>query len=191
MKKYFLIAKEYVLARKKEFIIGGSIVLAVAIFIFGLALYSYNTSAPKIMYEPAHACDLLTLDEAKEFLGEATINPVSENPVQTGSLTVSKCSYSDGLIDVENAKVIAIVVRSGINDAGIDLNKAQFESGIPTSDVELVDGVGDRAYFNTILGQLNILKESTWVIISYGQAASPENNSLEDAKKLADKVLNS
>jgi hypothetical protein len=190
MKKYFLTAKEFILENKKQFIVGSAIVLAVAIFIFSLALYSYNTRTPKIVYEPARACDLLTLDEAKTFLGEATINTISDNPVQTGSLTVSKCAYSDGEIDTENAVVAAIVVRSGINDAGIELNKAQFENGKPLTDIELVNGVGDSAYYNQSLGQLNVLKESTWVIISYGAAANPMANTLDDAKKLADKVLN-
>lgn len=190
MKKYFLTAKEFIIENKKQFIIGGAIVLAVAVFIFSLALYSYNTRVPKVVYEPARACDLLTLDEAKAFLGDATINVVSENPVQTGSLTVSKCGYSDGKIDTDNAVVAAIVVRSGINDAGIALNKAQFESGKPLTDVEVLSGVGDSAYFNTALGQLNILKQSTWIIISYGAAQTPTANTIEDAKKLADKVLN-
>ena len=189
MKKYLLIAKDYILTNKKQFIIGGSIVLAVAIFLFSLALYSYNTAAPRIMYEPARACDLLTIDEAKELLGESTINTVSTQPEQSGAITISKCGYSDGLVDTDNAVVAAIIVRSGINDGGIELNKAQFESGKPLTDIEIVSGVGDSAYFNQSLGQLNILKQSTWIVISYGAAANPTANTLEDAIKLANKVL--
>ena len=190
MKTYFQTAQTYILEHKKEFTTGGIVVLAIALIFFGLALYSYNTSQPKIVYEPARACDLLTLDEAKEFLGGATINGVASNPEQTGAITTSRCGYSDGNIDPATARVAAIVVRTGINDAGIELNKAQFASGMPTENVEVIKDLGESAYFNTELGQLNVLKGSTWVIMSYGLGASPASNKLEDVVKLADKVLN-
>ena len=190
MKKYYQTVKTYISEHKKEFIRGAVVVLAIAVVLFGLALYSYNNSGqPKLVYEPANACDLLTLDEAKEFLGDATIKGIEKTPVQTGAITTSQCGYSDGKIDVDNAIVIALNVRSGINDAGIELNKAQFESGIPTENVELVQNVGDKAYFNTKLGQLNVLKDSTWVLVSYGPGADPQANKLEDAVKLADKIF--
>jgi len=190
MNTYLQTAKDYILEHKKEFITGGSIILAVAVLLFGLALYSYNTSEPKIVYEPAPACGLLTLDEAKEFLGEAAINGVNSDLVQTGDIVTSRCGYSDGKIDTANAVVIGVAVRSGINDEGIEQNKTQFSNGMPTDNVEVIKDLGDSAYFNQTLGQLNILKQSTWIILSYGLGASPETNKIEDAVKLADKVLN-
>jgi len=190
MKESFEKAKVYVSDHKKEFITGGSVAAVIVVIIFLLALYSFNTRQPKIVYEPANACDLLTMNEAKTLLGDATINGVNSTPVQQGSLTVSKCSYSDGLIDTANAKVAAIVVRSGINDAGIELNKAQFLAGKPSAGVEAVSGVGDDAYFNTGLGQLNVLKGSTWILISYGAGAAPQTNTLEDTVTLSKLVLN-
>lgn len=190
MNTYLQTAKSYVIEHKKEFIRGGSIVLAIAIILFGLALYSYNTSQPKIVYEPAVACNLLTMDEAKEFLGDLTINGVNPEPTQAGDIVTSRCGYSDGKADTANAIVIGVAIRSGINDAGIELNKAQFASGMPTDNVEVIKDLGDSAYFNKILGQLNILKQSTWIILSYGSNATPQLNTLEDAVKLADKVLN-
>ncbi|HEY8885959.1 MAG TPA: hypothetical protein VIM31_00450 [Candidatus Microsaccharimonas sp.] len=190
MKEYFQKAKEYVIDHKKEFIIGGSIAGAVIIILFLLALYSYNHRQPSIVYEPANACDLLTLDEAKTLLGDKTINGVVTTPVQQGNLTISKCSYSDGLSDTANAVVAAIIVRSGVNDAGILQNKNEFVAGKPSAGVEDVTGVGDSAYFNTGLGQLNVLKDSTWILVSYGSGASPQGNSLDDTVKLAKLVLN-
>lgn len=190
MNTYFQTAKTYVLDHKKEFTTGAIVAGIIGIIFIGLALYSYNTSQPKIVYEPAAACNLLTLDEAKEFLGEATINGIVENPVQTGAITTSRCGYSDGTIDPATAKVAAIVVRTGINDAGIELNRAQFASGMPTDNVEVIKDLGESAYFNKTNGQLNVLKESTWVLISYGLSASPQLNNIEEVVKLADKVLN-
>jgi hypothetical protein len=190
MKTYFQTAQSYISEHKKEFRTGVIVVAAIALVFSSLALYSYNTSQPKIVYEPARACELLTLGEARELLGEATINGVIVEPVQTGDITTSRCSYSDGLIQGGSDTVAAIVVRSGINDAGIELNKAQFVSGIPTDNVEMVKDLGENAYFNKTLGQLNVLKASTWILISYGSSSSPTANTLEDAVKLADKVLN-
>jgi hypothetical protein len=191
MKKYFLNAKEFIDEHRKEFTTAMVVVGSVAVIITGLALYSYNQpKVPAIIYEPAKACELFTLDDAKSFLGDKTINGVNTNPVQNGAITISECSYSDGKVDTENAVVIALKVRSGINDAGIELNKAQFISGTPTEGVEPISDVGDRAYFNQFTGKLNVLKESTWLLISYGSAQNPSANSLEDSLKIADKVLN-
>ena len=190
MKNYFLTTKDFIIEHKKQFITGGSVVLGIAAIIVGLALYSYNQpKSPKVVYEPAVACNLFTLDEAKSFLGDSTINPISVNPTQNGNVADSKCSYSDGRVDVDNATIIALIVRSGINDQGIAANKSGFAVGKSASGVQVIGNVGDDAFFNTLNGQLNVLKESTWIIISYGQAASPTSNSAEDAVKVAQKVL--
>lgn len=190
MKEYYRKSKEYVQGHKKEFTTGITAVVVIAVIFIVLALVSYNSRQPKIVYEPANACDLLTLDEAKTLLGDNTINGVVTTPVQSGNLTVSRCSYSDGSPDTGHAVVAAIIVRSGINDAGIQQNKAEFNAGKPSAGIEDVQGIGDDAYFNTGLGQLNVLKDSTWVLMSYGPAASPQSNTLEDAEKLAKLVLN-
>lgn len=190
MKEYFRKSKAYVLDHKKEFITGVSVGAAIAVVLLLLALYSYNTRQPSIVYEPANACDLLTMTEAKSLLGDKTINGVNQTPVQSGDLTISKCSYSDGLPDTANAVVAAIVVRSGINDAGILQNKKEFVAGKPSAGIQDVTGIGDSAYFNAGLGQLNVLKDSTWILVSYGSGASPQGNSLEDTETLAKLVLN-
>jgi hypothetical protein len=190
MKEYFQKAKAYVLDHKKECITGASVVAAIAIILLSLALYSYNTRQPRIVYEPANACNLLTMAEAKTLLGDKTINGVNQTPVQSGNLTVSKCGYSDGLPDTANAVVAAIVVRSGINDAGILQNKKEFVAGKPSAGIQEVTGVGDSAYFNAGLGQLNVLKDSTWILVSYGSGASSQGNSLDDTVRLAKLVLN-
>ena len=190
MNTYFQQAKTYVIEHKKEFTIGVSVALAIIIIFLGLALYSYNTKPPEIEFEPANACDLLTPDEAKSLLGDAAINGVNNTPVQQKNVTVSKCSYSDGLADTSNAVVAALAVRSGINDAGIEKNKADFVTAKPSAGFEDVEGVGDSAYYTVDNGQLNILKASTWLIVSYGSATAPQDNSLEDTIELAKLIIN-
>jgi hypothetical protein len=189
MKETLEKAKEYVLDHKKEFRIGVIVVVAIAVIILGLALYSYNTRQPKIVYEPANACDLLTMDEAKSLLGDSTINGIKQTPIQRGDTTTSQCGYSDGLVDTSHAVVAAVNIRSAINEGGVKLNKAQFEAGKPTGAQDIT-GIGDEAYFNSGLGQLNILKDTTWIIVSYGSGANPQGNTLADDEKLAKLVLN-
>jgi hypothetical protein len=189
MENIYQKAKEYVRDHKKQFSIGVPIVVVLLIGLLIGSLWSYNHQQPKIVYEPASACDLLTLAEAKTLLGTYTINPVNNTPVQSGNVTTSQCAYSDGLADTSHAIAVEINVRSAINDDGIKMNKAQFEAGKPTGAQD-VTGIGDEAYFNPGLGQLNVLKETTWIIMSYGAAANPQGNTLADAEKLAKLILN-
>jgi hypothetical protein len=190
MKNYFLTAKEYVADHKKQFITWGSVVLGTAFVVVGLALFSYNTpKEPAVVYEPATACELFTLDDAKTFLGSQTINGVVTAPIQAGNVADSKCGYSDGKADTAHAVVIALAVRSGINDQGIAANKDGFATGKATAGTQTVNDLGDAAYFNPANGQLNILKESTWIILSYGPGADSSNNSLGDTIKVAKKLF--
>ena len=86
--------------------------------------------------------------------------------------------------------VAAIIVRSGVNDDGVEQNKAQFAAGKPKkAGIESVKGVGDEAYYNSELGQLNVLRGRDWLILSYGLGSDPLANTLDDAKKLAHAVL--
>ncbi|MDB5160335.1 MAG: hypothetical protein JWO99_598 [Candidatus Saccharibacteria bacterium] len=190
MKNYFLTAKEYVADHKKQFVTWGSVVVGIAIIVVGLALFSYNTpKQPAVVYEPATACELLTLNEAKTFLGDKTINGVVTAPTQTGNVADSKCSYSDGKADTANAVVIALIVRSGINDQGIAANKDGFATGESATGIQTVSDLGDAAFYNPANGQLNVLKESTWIILSYGPGADSSNNSLDDTVKVAKKLF--
>jgi hypothetical protein len=190
MEELFQKAKSFVRDHKKQFSIGVPIVVVILVSLLIWSLYAYNHQQPKIVYEPANACDLMTMAEAKTLLGDKTINGVNITPEQQGDITISKCSYSDGLPDVSNAVVAAIIVRSGINDPGIALNKAQFISGKPSSHVQDVSGLGDIAYFNQINGQLNVLKDSTWIVVSYGSGSDSTTNTVDNDTKLAKLALN-
>lgn len=90
---------------------------------------------------------------------------------------------------MEKAVVAAVNVRAAINDKGAEQNKTEFAAGRPRAAKE-VKNVGERAYWNLETGQLNLLSGRNWVIISYGVGATPEANTLDDAIKLAKKVLN-
>ena len=174
--------------RKKEIIIGAAVVLGAVVVIAGIALAIYS-GIPKVVYQPAKACDLFTTHEAVDLLGKKAIKSGAEDPAISGDTAISKCGYTDGNPDVNTMVVAAITVRSGINDKGVRQNVTEFSSGKPKKNVQDIKGIGDKAYFNTQLGQLNILEGKKWIILSYGPGSAPQANTVEDATKLAKIVL--
>ena len=174
---------------KKELIIGAAVVLAVLVIVGAIALFIYN-STPKVVYQPAIACDTFTVAEAKEVLGDGTLSTNNNEPVVSGNTATSRCGYTDGNSNTDSMLVAAIIVRSGINDTGVQQNKTEFANGTPAQAVEIIKDLGDSAYFNQTNGQLNILKGRNWFILSNGLGSAPEANNVEDAVKLAQAVLN-
>lgn len=85
--------------------------------------------------------------------------------------------------------VTAIIVRSGVNDKGIEQNKREFTAGKPTQSVEPIKGLGDDAYFNQKNDQQNILNDRDWMIASYGVGSVPEANTVEKAIELANMIV--
>jgi hypothetical protein len=189
MNDYIQAAKVSIVAHKKEYMIGAGVVLgSLALIIAIIALFVQN-GAPKIDYQPAAACDLFTAAEAKTLLGARALNSTSKSPVISGNTAVSNCGYTDGSTDTENMIVAAMTVRSGINDKGVEQNKTEFSVGRPHKNVEIVKDLGDNAYFNQTLGQLNILDGRKWIILSYGVGSTPEANTVDKAVELARKII--
>lgn len=146
-------------------------------------------AAPRIVYEPRTACDLFTTKEADGLLGDRALQSSSELPVVSSHTAVSKCGYTDSNPDTNQMRVAALIVRSGIDDDGVLENKRDFVQTQPRGATEVVQGVGDAAYFNTRGGQLNILDGRDWIILSYGVGADPASNTREDALKFASVVV--
>ena len=188
MKQYIQAIKTYITTHKKALAIGTAVILAIVVLITAIILFIQN-SKTKIVYQPANACDLLTPDEARELLGNKSIHSGVQTPVLSGDTAISRCGYTDGNPDTNNMIVAAIVVRSGVNDKGVAKNKTEFETNQSAKDVESVKNLGDSAYFNKAIGQLNVLSGHEWVIFSYGVGPAPSTNTLDNAVRLADKVL--
>jgi hypothetical protein len=188
MKQYIQTAKNYFSAHKKKFSIGVGSVLVIVVLITLIVLAVKNNET-KIVYQPANACDLLTREEAQELLGSSAIHSSMIDPALSGDTATSKCAYTNGNPDVNNMVVAAIVVRSGVNDKGVKQNNKEFDTGRPTKDIETVKGLGDKAYFNKDLGQLNVLSGYDWIILSNGTGSAPSTNTLKNAVNLANKVL--
>ncbi|HWT40694.1 MAG TPA: hypothetical protein VN081_05520 [Dongiaceae bacterium] len=187
MATFLQTARETAQTYKKQ-IITGCIIAAGIIVISFIAWAIYN-GTPKVVYQPANACDLLTLSEAQTLLGNKAINGNTSKPVISGNVATSNCTYSDLNVDQNSVIVAAVVVRSAVNDNGVQQNKSQFVTGRPVDGTETVQGVGDSAYFNEAKGQLNILDGRNWIIVSYGVGSTPQANKIDDDVALAHKVL--
>jgi hypothetical protein len=185
---YIQNTKTYIADNKKNLIVGLAITLGAIVTTGIIALCIYN-STPKVIYQPTAACDMFNATKAKELLGNKTITSSVAAPTQSGDTASSNCGYTDGNPDTNNMIVAAISVRSGINDKGVEQNKTEFASGRPKTDVKIINNLGESAYFNQKLGQLNILNGHQWIIISYGVGSSPQTNTEDDAVKLARKIL--
>jgi len=175
---------------KKELLIGAGVVAGIVAVVTAIALTVYN-GAPRIVYEPAKACDLFNSTEAKTLLGDKMIRSTMTDPKLSGDMGTSACGYTNGNPDMDNVIVAAINVRSGINDKGVEQNKTEFATGKSIDTNEPVKDLGDSAYFNTKLGQLNVLEDRKWIILSYGVATAPETNTVEKAIELAKLVVKS
>ena len=187
MKKHLKNATQLI-RRNSEFLIGAGIVGALVGAVAIVALVNHF-SGPVIVHQPAKACDLFTLQEARSLLGEDVLQTESNKPVITGDVAVSKCSYTDTVADPTQMTVAAVAVRSGINDEGLARNVADFAVAKSNNSVEKMENLGEDAYFNKTIGQLNVLSGKKWIIMSYGIGSAPESNTLDQAKVLAQKVI--
>ena len=172
----------------KELAIGVAIIGSALGIIIITAVLIFN-SVPKVVYQPANACDLFSAQDARDLLGEQTVKSNIGAPVQSNNVSLSRCGYTNGSGDEATLIVAAIIVRSGINDKGTQQNKSEFTAGKPSRGVEVVTGLGDGAYFNQQNGQLNVLNGRDWIILSYGIGSDPQANTIEDAVALARKVV--
>lgn len=189
MKRYVTRVKEYVLTnlRKVKIALVAFGILLGAAILGGLFIYNNQSKIIELDYNPVVACTLLTKDEAKELLGRNVIDTNKNAVSVTESRATSKCSYSDD--NSGNMAVIGLAVRSAVTKAGIDENKRDFAASKAANQVETVEGIGDEAFYLPANGQLNILKGRAWLLITYGVGDDKSTYTLENAKKVATKVI--
>ena len=104
-----------------------------------------------------NVCSILTLDIAKQILGDDA-QPASENS--------GNCTYSSVNVDTSAFGVLTMVV-SKTNSITAKSNFEQGKTLAYDNQTEPVTGLNvDDAYYATTLKQLSILKGDSWIIIS-------------------------
>jgi hypothetical protein len=137
------------------------------------------------------ACRVFTLADAKQLLGDSAKggqNPVIES---SSDIEASTCTYTqdEGTnAPVSSGQAATVLVRTPKTTKGATSNQEQFGQFKPI-DVQDVSGYGDSAYWDAEHGQLDILKNSNWYILSYGPIV-PASRTLEQTRQLADILIN-
>lgn len=183
MKYYARTIKPYVSDHKQQFLMALGIIAIIII----VPLVAWAIRSQKPSYEPAKACDMLTVTRAENLLGERVNNIEANKPVTANNIATSKCGYTD--VDRSNMHVAALVVKSAVNDKGIsELHKA-FKKQLSVQGNEPVKHLANSAYFNTEHGLLYVLDHKNVLIISYGAGANPSANDLTQLVDLAHTLL--
>jgi hypothetical protein len=136
------------------------------------------------------ACDLFTLSEAKQLMGDAATLGSTTEAASSDDVSVDNCSYVNNATTVPELRTATIMVRSALSDLGKTSNQDAFKAGgaANPSGATAVSGYGDKAFWDPATYQLAVLKGNTWIGIVYG-GTNPTSNTLDDAKKVADLVV--
>jgi hypothetical protein len=182
--------------------LGIILVLAAGIGIFLAADNSQNhnsakkttkqiaASQPAAKPKAKSACSIFTLADAKQVLGDTAKGGSVNDEKSSDDLTVTSCSYtqdSGANVPGSGGKTAGLLVRAPKTGSGIASNKNQF-GPLKAADTQDVSGYGDSAYWDPQLGQLNILKNNTWYVLSNGPI-TPASRTLDQAKQLADLLI--
>lgn len=144
-----------------------------------------NQSAQE--FQIVDACEVFTLEEAQSILGSPTTKGESgETASSSDDVTVSSCTYTYDPGTVEGIKTASVLARSPKTEVGAESNLSEFDP-LPEGTQE-VTGIGEMAFWNPELGQLNVLKSNVWLIISSG-GAKPNEHTLADAQAVANVVV--
>lgn len=181
----FLEKSKLFLSRNRAQVITVAIIIAVACVGAGISIYQ----SQKYAFEPVDACNLLTEDIAKELLGEKVIGITSGEPETENNIATSQCSYSDSNPNEDLMKVAAVSIMSPRNANGKETIKTGFESAKSSSAVQAVLDIGDSAFFDKSLGQLNVLQKNLWIRFSVGTGESIESTTIDDLLSFAKIIL--
>lgn len=173
-------------------IIWSAISVVIVAGLVGLFVYNYHSNAPKITYQPVDACKLLTPAKAEKLLGDRVNNiNTTKAAINADKVTAnSQCAYTDVNPNQTQMKETVIAVQSAINSEGVTKNNTVFDAKQKsTANAQVVTGIGDKAFYDQSLGQLNVLDGHKWVIISYGAGGDPSTMTLANDTELAKIVL--
>ena len=133
------------------------------------------------------ACQLLTKDKAAAILGTPAMLGQEPSPSNSSDLKVTNCVYNNNAGNFKDIVSVSLLVRSPLTQTGADSNMETF-SNTSTIGETIVDGYGEKAAWNSATGQLNVLKDKNWMIITFGKA-QPSSRSLDETKNAANILL--
>jgi hypothetical protein len=176
------------------------IAIVIAIILWGIG--SFKSQRDNGLYSNAQspsnttnknitkACSIFTLPDAKVLLGDTAKGGELSPVTISKDVNISTCSYKQdngNNVPVTSNKLASLKVNFPNSDKGRISNQNQF-SALKPANVQDMAGYGASAYWDSDHGQLNILKNNTWYILSYGPV-TPDKRSLDETKKMADLLI--
>lgn len=149
---------------------------------------SPSPTRKKALTKDVVACDVLTKEVAENLLGTgAQYGDTNAGNADSSDISVSSCSYtSPAGTNTNETEVASVLARVALTQTGADSNKAVFAT-LPTDAVD-VNGYGESAFWNPNYGQLNILKNNNWYILSFGSFII-DSRTAGEAKQLGDLLI--
>lgn len=139
---------------------------------------------------PKDACSYFTQEIAVKILGEGAEKGSDGSPVASEDVSVSTCIFTSKqaqtIAEVKNMRTATLLMRSPLTTTGAVSNDEPFDN-LETGAIK-VEGYGEKAFWSPTLGQLNVLKGGTWLILSVGKSDLSQST-LDDAKKFADEII--
>ncbi len=147
-------------------------------------------------FEIKKACDVVSQAKAVELLGgTAVLGELGDSATASSEdIDLTKCRYLDSessstFSGDTSGKELSIVVRSPKNGSGLSANQKVFDEAFLPLNSELVDGVGEKSFWNKEFGQLNILDgQGVWYTVEFGSRISA-NRALDETKRAAVELL--
>ncbi|HET9721593.1 MAG TPA: hypothetical protein VFP32_01000 [Candidatus Saccharimonadales bacterium] len=169
-------------------LVGGAAALIIIAVNNGRGHNDAALDTSSVQSAPAHkkACDIFTLADAKKLLGDNAKGGQSTPDKSSSDLSVSTCSYtadSGSNAPVSSNNSASLTVRTPSSSAGTQVGQKEFDYP-PAPQDQKVTGYGDDAYWDAQTGQLNILKNNIWYVLSYGPA-TPADRTLTQTEQLA------
>jgi hypothetical protein len=143
-----------------------------------------------VKQKPNTACTIFTITDAKKILGNSAKGGEAGTNKTSADMQSSACSYeqvTSSKLQSADENTASLLVRTPQSEKGILSNNNQF-GPLKPADAIAVDGYGSSAYWSPQLGQLNILKQNSWYIVSNGPI-KPADRTLDEAKQLADILI--
>lgn len=126
------------------------------------------------------ACNVFSYSQAKIILGDNNLT-IDSDAKEIEGFTINSCSYS--INSSESRQKASLLIRKSKNKTNSNEDKAQFSVYKPAG-AENITGYGDAAYWNSDFGELHILNDGSWYVITNGPDDAVKRKLEESEKSL-------
>lgn len=186
------------ITKNSKFLIAGILIITFSVFLIVAATnmmrlnqtVQTNTSMKDITVKKVKACDILTKEVAQDLVKNINQSNVNSSETKSNDILVSQCTYTQTQMQnkktTQKLQTVSLLARSALTKQGADSNSAIFGENTPIGSKK-IGGYGDAAFWSPATGQLNILKNQNWYILTVG-VNEAKNRSLSETQKFANKI---